>query len=188
MNKSVTGAEPASFLDRYPDYETTRQLDGLRAAEYGYLDERHQTYLDYTGSGLAAASQHQAHHARLATSCFGNPHSVSPSSRLSTELVELTRRAILGYFNASADDYAVIFTANATGACRLVGEAYPFGRWTRGDRAPRAVPDRLVARPAGRADARQRDAHGPDLRPPGHDTPGWHRRFQPARPHRRGRR
>jgi selenocysteine lyase/cysteine desulfurase len=33
---------------------------------------------------------------------------------------------VLGYFRAAADDYAVIFTPNATGACRLVGEAYRF--------------------------------------------------------------
>ena len=35
---------------------------------------------------------------------------------------------MLRHFNATADDYAVIFTPNATGACRLVGEAYPFRR------------------------------------------------------------
>ena len=33
---------------------------------------------------------------------------------------------MLRYFNAAADEYAVIFTQNATGACRLVGESYPF--------------------------------------------------------------
>lgn len=124
-------SELASFLDRYPDYETTRRLDELRASEYGYLDELGQIYLDYTGSGLAATSQYQAHHARLATGCFGNPHSVNPSSRASTELVERARRAVLAYVNAPVQDYAVIFTANATGACRLVGEAYPFDRRTR---------------------------------------------------------
>ncbi|MGH3843019.1 MAG: aminotransferase class V-fold PLP-dependent enzyme, partial [Pseudonocardiaceae bacterium] len=123
--------EPAEFLDRYPDYATTRRLDGLRAAEYGYLDDLGQVYLDYTGSGLGAVSQYQAHHARLATGCFGNPHSVNPSSRASTELVDRVRRAILAYVNAPPDDYVVIFTANASGACRLVGEAYPFNRRTR---------------------------------------------------------
>ena len=34
--------------------------------------------------------------------------------------------AVLRYFNAAADEYAVIFTQNATGACRLVGESYQF--------------------------------------------------------------
>jgi len=58
--------------------------------------------------------------------CFGNPHSENPASRASTVLIEQARDAVLRYFNASADEYAVIFTPNATGACRLVGEAYPF--------------------------------------------------------------
>src|SRR4029078_2504705 len=30
------------------------------------------------------------------------------------------------YFNAAPDEYVVIFTQNATGALKLVGEAYPF--------------------------------------------------------------
>lgn len=133
MNESVADVviQPDAFLDQYPAYETTRRLDGLRVTEYSYLDELGQVYLDYTGSGLAALSQYQAHQARLTTGCFGNPHSVSPSSRASTELVERARRAILAYVNAPAEDYTVIFTANATGACRLVGEAYPFDRRTR---------------------------------------------------------
>jgi selenocysteine lyase/cysteine desulfurase len=38
---------------------------------------------------------------------------------------------VLRYFNTTADDYAAIFTPNATGACRLVAEAYPFGRRSR---------------------------------------------------------
>ena len=38
---------------------------------------------------------------------------------------------MLRYFNTTAAEYAVIFTPNATGACRLVAEAYPWGRRTR---------------------------------------------------------
>ncbi len=53
--------EPVAFLDRYPEYRTTRSLDGLRTSEYGYLDAQGHIYLDYTGSGLAAVSQYQAH-------------------------------------------------------------------------------------------------------------------------------
>ena len=33
---------------------------------------------------------------------------------------------MLRYFNAPPDEYVAIFTANATGAIKLVGEAYPF--------------------------------------------------------------
>jgi selenocysteine lyase/cysteine desulfurase len=39
--------------------------------------------------------------------------------------------AVLAYFNAPPQEYAAIFTANASGACRLIGEAYPFGPRTR---------------------------------------------------------
>jgi selenocysteine lyase/cysteine desulfurase len=34
---------------------------------------------------------------------------------------------VLRYFNASPDEYTVIFTPNATGALKLVADAYPFG-------------------------------------------------------------
>ncbi|HEX4790557.1 MAG TPA: aminotransferase class V-fold PLP-dependent enzyme [Actinospica sp.] len=100
----------------------------LRADEYAYLDEQGQTYLDYTGAGLPARSQLAAHWARITGSCYGNPHSDSPTSTAATELVERTRARVLEHLNADPAEYAAIFTANATGACRLVGEAFPFRR------------------------------------------------------------
>jgi selenocysteine lyase/cysteine desulfurase len=36
-----------------------------------------------------------------------------------------TRRFVLRYFNA-ADDYVLVFTQNASGALKLVGESFPF--------------------------------------------------------------
>ncbi|GAA0438547.1 aminotransferase class V-fold PLP-dependent enzyme [Acrocarpospora corrugata] len=102
-------------------------LVDLRDAEYSYLDARGHVYLDYTGSGLPSRHQIRAHAERVIGGCYGNPHSENPTSSAATELVERTRAAILAYFNAAPDEYAVIFTSNATGACRLVGEAYPFG-------------------------------------------------------------
>ncbi len=121
----------SDFLAAYPDYATTSRLDDLRASEYSYLDAGGHTYLDYTGAGLAADAQLRAHARRLRGGCFGNPHSESPTSSASTQLIEQARAAVLSYFNASAAEYAVIFTPNATGACRLVGEAYPFRRMSR---------------------------------------------------------
>jgi len=107
---------------------TTVDIDELRAREYPQLDRDGQVYLDYTGAGVYAQAQLRAHHDRLAAGAYGNPHSENPTSTASTELVDSARRAVLAFLNASADEYAVIFTPNATGACRLVGEAYPFGR------------------------------------------------------------
>jgi selenocysteine lyase/cysteine desulfurase len=109
----------------------SNQLDELRAAEYGYLDRDGHVYLDYAGSGLAATSQVRAHENRLRAGVFGNPHSENPTSAASTALVESARAAVLRYLNASAGEYAVIFTPNATAASRLVGEAYPFDRGSR---------------------------------------------------------
>ncbi|CAK7218554.1 hypothetical protein SBRCBS47491_003544 [Sporothrix bragantina] len=115
-----------SILDSYPEYGTTSHLDTMRHTEYGYLDEQDHVYLDYTGSGLAARAQHRAHAQRQAEFVLGNPHSVSPTSELATDLVEKTRARVLQHFNASPDEYAVVFTPNATGAARLIGEAYQF--------------------------------------------------------------
>jgi len=121
----------AEFLAAYPGYADTARLDEIRAAEFGYLDAAGQVYLDFTGAGLPADALLASHAARLRGHCFGNPHSDNPTSLASTELVERARRAVHEHFNASPDEYAVIFTPNATGACRLVGEAYPFGPRTR---------------------------------------------------------
>jgi selenocysteine lyase/cysteine desulfurase len=114
------------FLGAYPDYESTRALDQLRAREYGRLDAERHVYLDYTGGGLYAESQLRAHLDLLAKNVFGNPHSSNPTSQAATDLVESARRCILRYFNTSPDEYAVIFTLNASGALKLVGESYPF--------------------------------------------------------------
>ena len=114
------------FLTAYPAYASTGGLDELRAREYGYLDTRGHVYLDYTGAGLPSYAQLAAHVDRLGEGCFGNPHSENPTSSAATALIDRTRRAILSFFNAAPDEYAVIFTPNATGACRLVAEAYPF--------------------------------------------------------------
>jgi selenocysteine lyase/cysteine desulfurase len=122
---------PPGFLSAYPGYRNTTMLDQLRATEYGYLDEDGHVYLDYAGAGLPARAQLAAHAERISGRCFGNPHSQNPASTASSELIDRARRAVLAHFNAPPDEYAAIFTPNATGACRLVGEAYPFGRGTR---------------------------------------------------------
>ncbi len=102
-------------------------FDALRANEYARLDRAGHVYLDYTGGCLYASRQLREHQALLADGVFGNPHSSNPTSRAATEGVERARAAVLRYFNADPAEYAVIFTANASGALKLVGESYPFG-------------------------------------------------------------
>ncbi|MFC3572312.1 aminotransferase class V-fold PLP-dependent enzyme [Streptomyces yaanensis] len=100
----------------------------LRAREFGYLDAEGHTYLDHTGAGLPPRSLVTASAARITGGLFGNPHSESPASRASGLLLAEAREAVLRHFRADPAEYVVIFTPNATGALRLVGEAYPFER------------------------------------------------------------
>jgi len=114
------------FLATWPEYEATRSLDALRAAELARLDRLGHVYLDYTGGGLYGESQVRRHAEMLLGDVFGNPHSSNPTSLAATELLERCRRRVLAFFRASPADYEVVFTANATHALKLVGESYPF--------------------------------------------------------------
>lgn len=115
-----------AFRASSPEYVATAILDELREKEYGRLDRIGQVYLDYTGGGLYAESQVRQHMELLIANVYGNPHSNNPTSLASTELVNRARAAVYEFFNASPDEYAVIFTSNASGALKLVGESYPF--------------------------------------------------------------
>jgi selenocysteine lyase/cysteine desulfurase len=117
----------AAFLQHYPAFAETAAIDGLRAKEFARLDAQGHVYLDYTGGGLYAESQVRRHAEQLLTNVFGNPHSSNPTSMKAAELVEQCRAHILAYFNASPDEYELVFTANASQALKLVGESYPFG-------------------------------------------------------------
>jgi molybdenum cofactor sulfurtransferase len=115
----------AEFRQACPGFDL-EAVTRLRASEYARLDEQDHVYLDYTGGGLYAESQLDAHMALLKRGVFGNPHSSNPTSLAATELDEHARDFVLDYFNASPDEYVLIFTQNASGALKLVGESYPF--------------------------------------------------------------
>jgi molybdenum cofactor sulfurtransferase len=125
-------ADPTSdydaFLQAYPSYRDTQTIDDLRRAQYARLDAGEHVYLDYTGGGLYAESQLQQHQALLRENVFGNPHSSNPTSLAATRLVESTREYALRFFGADPAEYDLIFTGNASGALKLVGESYPFAK------------------------------------------------------------
>ena len=102
------------------------QFDALRQREFSRLDATGQVYLDFTGAGLYAESQVRAHTEFLCRGVFGNPHSRNPTSQAATTLCEQARVRVLEYFNADPELYEVVFTLNASGALKLVGEAYPW--------------------------------------------------------------
>lgn len=104
----------------------TADFSELRRREFSRLDTSGHVYLDYTGSGLYSESQVQAEADLLRRNVFGNPHSRNPTSWATTEIVERTREQVLEFFDADPADYQVVFTLNASGALKLVGESYPF--------------------------------------------------------------
>ena len=124
----MTDTDFTTFLQAYPSYASTYKLDDLRTKEYARLDAAEQIYLDYTGGGLYAETQVRQHLELLSQHVFGNPHSSNPTSLAATQLVEHARAYILKFFNANPAEYDVVFTANASGALKLVGESYPFAK------------------------------------------------------------
>lgn len=81
-------------------------------------------YLDHAGTTLYPKSGIEAFSADLCSNLYGNPHSPSAPSQLSTKRVENVRLRVLQYFNASPEDFDVVFCANATAAMKLVTEAF----------------------------------------------------------------
>ncbi|KAF8483940.1 pyridoxal phosphate-dependent transferase [Russula ochroleuca] len=112
------------FLHDYPQYTSSWHVDALRRSEYSRLAQD-ETYVDYMGGALYPSSLISVHAEFLQSTVLGNTHSESPSSKLSAALTARARAAVLSFFNAPPGS-TVIFTANASAALKLVGEAFPF--------------------------------------------------------------
>ncbi|RAH79090.1 PLP-dependent transferase, partial [Aspergillus japonicus CBS 114.51] len=94
--------------------------DALREKEYPML--RDETYLDHTGTTLYAQSALTSFMNEMSSNLFGNPHSDSRSSRLSTERVDEIRKQTLEFFHADPEHFDLVFVMNATAAIKLVLE------------------------------------------------------------------
>ena len=92
-----------------------------------HLQTSGQVYLDYTAAALYPETLLREHTEILARQLFGNPHSVHRASQSSTFAAGVAREALFHFLDADPADYDVVWTANASGALRLVGEAFPFG-------------------------------------------------------------
>ena len=97
-------------------------IEDIITQEYQSL--RTTTYLDHAGTTLHPKSLIEAFSHELTHNIFGNPHSASASSQLSTRRIEDTRLQVLQFFKASPDHFDVVFTANATAAIKLVGDIF----------------------------------------------------------------
>ena len=97
-----------------------------RARELSRVERAGLAYLDYTGAALYPESLVRADALRLTGALLGNPHSEHAPSQASSADVEEARRAILSFLRADPAEYSVVLTSNATAACRLVAESFPF--------------------------------------------------------------
>jgi len=107
------------------------RVASLRAREFARLDRTATAYLDYTGAALYPASLVRRDVRRLQSGVRGNPHADSGPSAASTAATERARVLTLEFAGADPAVYDVVFTANATGAIRILAEAFPFDRNSR---------------------------------------------------------
>lgn len=122
----IQGVDYECFLKKHPEYVGTSSLDELRKRDFTRVEEKGHAYLDFVGGNLYPASLIHEHQRFLLADVYGNPHSENPTSKLATECNEQARAYVKEYFNDKDDNYCVVFTLNASGALKLVGEAYPF--------------------------------------------------------------
>lgn len=100
----------------------SRRIEQARQLEYPQL--LGTTYLDHAGTTLYAQSTIQSFARDMQANLYGNPHSASPSSALSTVSVDQVRGLVLQYFRADPKKFDVVFVANATAAIRVVAHAF----------------------------------------------------------------
>ncbi|PHJ20435.1 cysteine desulfurase selenocysteine lyase family plp dependent transferase superfamily protein [Cystoisospora suis] len=87
-----------------------------------------QVYMDYAGSGVYQQQQLRDIFDDLSRNSYGNAHSRNPSAKHTDVRLKEARETVLRFFDASEQDYAVIFTSGATAALKIVGESFPFAK------------------------------------------------------------
>ncbi|TVY43445.1 Molybdenum cofactor sulfurase [Lachnellula occidentalis] len=97
-------------------------IDTIRQREYPMLKDA--TYLDHSGTTLYAKSLVESFATSMIAGLYGNPHSGSASSILSTKNIDNTRLRVLQFFKADPEEFDVVFTANATAAIKIVNEGF----------------------------------------------------------------
>ncbi|KAH8884465.1 MOSC N-terminal beta barrel domain-containing protein [Thozetella sp. PMI_491] len=96
------------------------RIERFRDHEYPML--RDSIYLDHAGTTPYSKSLIDKFGQDMTTNLFGNPHSASAPSQLSTSRIEDVRFRVLEFFNARPDEFDVVFVANATAGIKLVVE------------------------------------------------------------------
>lgn len=96
-------------------------VEEFRPEEFPMI--RDSVYLDHAGTTLYPKSLLDAFMRDMTGNLYGNPHSASNSSQLSTSRIEDIRLRALQLLGASPDSYDLVFVANATAGVKLVSES-----------------------------------------------------------------
>ncbi|KAK0748161.1 pyridoxal phosphate-dependent transferase [Apiosordaria backusii] len=96
------------------------RVEAFRDEEYPML--KGSVYLDHAGTTPYPKSLMDSFVRDMTSNLYGNPHSGSSSSQLSTSRIEDIRLRVLQFFKADPADFDVVFVANATAGIRLVVE------------------------------------------------------------------
>ncbi|KAL2154796.1 hypothetical protein VTH82DRAFT_3472 [Thermothelomyces myriococcoides] len=108
-------------LDGQTNAGYNARIESFRGDEYPMLND--SIYLDHAGTTLYPKSLMEGFSRVMTSTLFGNPHSASASSQLSTARIEDIRLRVLRFFNADPANFDLVFVANATAGIKLVADA-----------------------------------------------------------------
>ncbi|KAK4181597.1 putative molybdenum cofactor sulfurase [Triangularia setosa] len=111
-------------MDKSKDAATSgynAKVEAFREEEYPML--KGSVYLDHAGTTPYPKSLMDSFVRDMTSNLYGNPHSGSSSSQLTTSRIEDIRLRVLQFFNADPADFDVVFVANATAGIKLVVDA-----------------------------------------------------------------
>ncbi|KAH6650706.1 molybdenum cofactor sulfurase [Chaetomium tenue] len=103
------------------DTRYNARVESFRDEEYPMLNG--SIYLDHAGTTPYPKSLMDRFAKEMTSNLFGNPHSASASSQLSTTRIEDIRLRVLRFFNADPAEFDLVFVANATAGIKLVADA-----------------------------------------------------------------
>lgn len=97
-------------------------VEAFREKEYPMLKDA--VYLDHAGTALYSKSLMERFMADMMSNLYGNPHSASPSSQLTTNKIEDIRFNVLKFFKADPEGFDIVFVANATAGIKMVMDTF----------------------------------------------------------------
>ncbi|KAJ1836424.1 hypothetical protein LPJ63_000348 [Coemansia sp. RSA 2711] len=116
-----------AYEDRLDDIRRTEypQLFDSSTLDSGVEPRLKTVFLDHAGSTISSASHIRAVASELLTQIPANPHSRHVESQWTQRRIDHARDRLLEFLGTTAEQYAVVFTANATAAIRLAAEITP---------------------------------------------------------------